>query len=675
VFQLRFTKLSIIPPAREFLAVKEKICYNPVRLPRTENKVPKEEIAHITVGTAGHIDHGKTALIKALSGIDADRLPEEKKRGITIDIGYAQVHSALGATVGIVDVPGHEKFIKNMVAGATGMDAVILVVAADDGVMLQTREHLDILTLLGIERGMIALTKIDLVDEEMVELAAEDVLELVNGTFLKGAPLVRTSTATGEGIEEFKKTLQEIIAGTPEKEPTGPFRMPVQRSFSAEGFGTVVTGVPASGSVKIGDTVEVLPRDLKGRIRGIQSFLTTIETGAAGHRTALNIAGVDYKNIARGDVVCMPEVFTSSTLVEGRLHLLKTTQPLVTNTAVRFHVGCAEALGTVILLEEKTLSPGCGMLAQFRLESPVVVASGDRFVIRLQSPAVTIGGGVLFGPSQFRLRTGKDYQIENLKRKEAALGDPAATLEARMAERGFRLVTREELPIASELPKAEAAAITKKLEEEGRIYGISQGASYIHADSLKRGRDMLFEWVSKYFGKHPDVLSVPLIEASEALHLPEIVSKEIARLLDVDGKILLRAGRIRLPGREVQLSGEREELVARIDGIFQEARFKPPTVAELPEILSAKRETIESLVSFLIESERLTDLGRGCLLHSDMIAEGERMLRKLLKDGKAMKMSEMREAFNSTRKFMIPLMENFDRRKITIRDGDFRKLV
>jgi selenocysteine-specific elongation factor len=637
--------------------------------------VPKEEIAHITIGTAGHIDHGKTALIKALSGIDADRLPEEKKRGITIDIGYAQVHSALGATVGIVDVPGHEKFIKNMVAGATGMDAVILVVAADDGVMPQTREHLDILTLLGIERGMIALTKIDLVDEEMVELAAEDVLELVQGTFLEGAPMVKTSTATGEGIEDFKKTLQDIIAGTPEKEATGPFRMPIQRACSAEGFGTVVTGVPATGSVKIGDTVEILPQNLKGRIRGIQSFLTSIEAGAAGHRTALNIAGVDYKTVNRGDVVSVPEVLTASTLVEGKLHLLSSAHPLVTNTAVRFHVGCAEALGTVTLVEEKTLSPGCAMLVQFRLESPVVVASGDRFVIRMQSPALTIGGGVLFGHSQFRLRTGKDYQIENLKRKEAAMGDAAAMLEARMAERGFRLTTRDELPIAAELPRREATTIVKQLEADGKVYIIGQGSSYIHADSLNRGREMLLEWVTQYLDKHSDVLSVPLIEAAEALRLPEPVSKEIARLLREDGKITVRGGKVQLSGRKVKLTAEKEALTARIDELFQEAKFKPPTVAELPGKLDAKPETVNTIVAFLIESERLTDLGRGCLLHSDMMAEGKRLLRKILSGGKAMKMSEMREAFNSTRKFMIPLMEHFDRERITIRDGDFRKLV
>ncbi|MHC4660437.1 MAG: selenocysteine-specific translation elongation factor [Planctomycetota bacterium] len=635
----------------------------------------QEKIAHITIGTAGHIDHGKTALIKALTGTDADRLPEEKKRGITIDIGYAQVHSALGATVGIVDVPGHERFIKNMVAGATGMDAVILVVAADDGVMPQTREHLDILTLLGIRRGLIALTKIDLVDKDMVDLAEEEVRELVRGTFLEDVPLVRTSSATGEGIEDFKKTLQEVIEGTPEKNPSGPFRMPVQRSFSSEGFGTVVTGVPLSGRVRIGDSIELLPKGLDGRIRGIQSFLKKIETGSAGHRTALNVASVDYKMVERGDVVCTPGVFRPVTIVEGRLQLLKSANPILTNTAVRFHVGCAEALGTLILLEGKKLIPGQDMLAQIRLESPVVVAAEDRFVIRIQSPAITIGGGLLFGPSQFRLRTGKDYQIANLKRKETALGNPAAILESRIYERGFRLVGRDEIPFLAEHPKEAAMTLIESLLTEGKVQSISPGAAFIHIETAKRAQEMLLKWTADYFLKHPDKPSLPMVEASEALHFSESLAKHVAESLVYEKRIIRRGGRILLPGREAKLPAERAEIAEKIVGIFLSARFKPPIANELAKKLNARPEIVNETLSFLIETGKLMDLGRGCLLHSDMLSESETMLQDLLAGGKAMTMSEMREAFDSTRKFMIPLMEYFDRKKLTVRDGDYRKLA
>ena len=337
------------------------------------------EIQPIVIGTAGHIDHGKSTLVKVLTGIDPDRLKEEQERGMTIDLGFARFRLPDGRRVGMVDVPGHERFIKNMVAGATGIDLVILVVAANDGVMPQTREHLSIMQLLGVGRGLVALTKIDMVEAGLVELALEDVRATIQGTFLEGAPILPLSSITGEGLEEFKQVLFRLASETPPRSDAGVFRLPVQRVFSAKGFGTVVTGIPVSGSVALGDVLEVLPRGLRGKVRGLQAYQESTERARAGHSTAINLADVDQHEVTRGNVLATPGFFRPTRMVAASLDALALLdKPVEDRTAIRLHTGTAEALGELVLLDCEELEPGGSALVQLRLEEPVVCAPGVR---------------------------------------------------------------------------------------------------------------------------------------------------------------------------------------------------------------------------------------------------------------------------------------------------------
>ncbi|MGH2627998.1 MAG: selenocysteine-specific translation elongation factor, partial [Anaerolineales bacterium] len=363
-----------------------------------------ESIHNVVIGTAGHIDHGKTTLVEKLTGINPDRLPEEKERGMTIDLGFARLQLPGGQRVGIIDVPGHERFVKNMVAGATGIDLVLLVVAADDGVMPQTREHLEIMSLLDLRHGVIAVTKIDLVDPDLRELVVEDVRETVKGTFLEGAPVLPVSAATGEGIDRLRQALYDAVGRIRPRDAAGVFRMPIQRIFSSKGFGTVLTGIPVSGQVAVGDSLEVVPLGKTGRVRGIHAYQEATDLARAGHSSAVNVTDIEYREVHRGMVLAHPGYFRGTRMVEARFrYLARAARPIETLTAIRFHTGTAEILGRIHLLEGKRLSPGETGFVQFRLDEPVVVAPGDRYVARLHSPMETIGGGEVLDRSRFRL--------------------------------------------------------------------------------------------------------------------------------------------------------------------------------------------------------------------------------------------------------------------------------
>ena len=362
--------------------------------------MPGPSILRLTLGTAGHIDHGKTSLVRALVGgeADTDRLKEERARGLTIEIGYAEWRLGDGTEVGIVDVPGHERFVRNMVAGATGMDCVLLVVAADDGAMPQTREHLQIMSLLGMRTGAVALTKIDLVDPEMRELVEEDVRGVLRGTFLDGAPLFPVSSTTGEGIPELRAGLERLLRDLPPRDAGGPFRMPVQRVFTVKGHGTVATGIPVSGTVRREDRLELLPAGKPCRVRGIQVYHHDANEAGAGHRTALNLADIDYHAVGRGDVLVEAGIFRAATLFDVRFRCTAAERGGVPHRLpVKMLVGTAEEEGRLLLLEGDEVRPGEEAYAQVRLDAPVVAAPGDRFILRIPSPSATVGGGVVLG--------------------------------------------------------------------------------------------------------------------------------------------------------------------------------------------------------------------------------------------------------------------------------------
>ena len=370
----------------------------------------------IILGTAGHIDHGKTSLVRAVTGIDTDRLKEEKLRGITIELGFAHLDLPSGQHLGVVDVPGHEKFVKNMVAGATGIDIVAMVIAADEGVMPQTREHMEICTLLGVRHGLVVLTKVDLVDEEMLELATEDVQEFTRETFLENAPIIPVSSVTGQGLPEFTQALDALARQIPDRPPSSLFRLPVDRVFTMKGFGTVITGTLVSGRIQVGDAVMVYPSGITSKVRGIQVENQGVQTAESGMRTAINFQGLDKEAVQRGDVLAIPQALRSSYMVDIHFrYLASNSRPIKNRTRVRLHTGTSEILGNLILLEQDELAPGQETVAQLRLDTPVAIVKDDHFVVRSYSPVRTIGGGQVLNPIPPKHKRFKAEVVQGLR--------------------------------------------------------------------------------------------------------------------------------------------------------------------------------------------------------------------------------------------------------------------
>jgi len=410
---------------------------------------------HLILGTAGHIDHGKTSLVKALTGTDTDRLKEEKARGITIELGFAHLELPGGIEFGVVDVPGHEKFVRAMVAGVAGMDLVMLVIAADEGIMPQTREHLDILRLLGVRAGLVALTKSDMVEPDWLPLVQEEVREFVAGTFLETAPIIPVSSKTGAGLDELKAALALLAEAAAEKKRDGAFRLPVDRVFTVAGFGTVVTGTLLAGEIRIGDELELLPKGIGGRVRGIQAHGSKADSGQAGQRLAVNLQGIDLDQVQRGDVVVPANVFRTTRRVDVRLdHLTAAPRDLKHRSNVRFHTGTSEVTAQVLLLERSSLPPGETAYAQLRLAEPLLLVSGDPYLIRTASPAATIGGGIVLDPFPPARRRRSDEALKLLAALDAA--EHQHTCGLIVAHALLSGVSLEEIVLRSGIPRKQA---------------------------------------------------------------------------------------------------------------------------------------------------------------------------------------------------------------------------
>ena len=426
---------------------------------------------HVIIGTAGHVDHGKTMLIKALTGIDTDRLIEEKKRGITIELGFAHIEFDDHTQAGIIDVPGHEKFIKNMLAGAGGIDLAMLVVAADEGFMPQTVEHLDILTLLGIRDGVVVITKTDMVDEEWVEIVREDIAAHVKGTFLEGKPVLPVSAYTGQGIPELKKELQQRVSRVAVRNEQIPFRLPVDRVFSKDGFGTVVTGTMIEGNLSVGDPVELMPSGQRAKVRTLQVHNHSVEQAYAGQRVAVNLAGLRRDAVVRGDTLCKPDTLRLSRMLDVRLTDLKDSHRIIENgSPVHFYHGAAAHIAKVVLLEQDTLEPGQSGFAQLRFTEPVAVKRGDRFVIRFYSPMETIGGGVILDDCPPRHKRHQPEVIRALTIREG--GSAGAQLQQLVEEYGYALPTAQTLAQRQSMPEEEMVRALEDLVNSGDLLEI-----------------------------------------------------------------------------------------------------------------------------------------------------------------------------------------------------------
>ena len=633
---------------------------------------------HLVMGTAGHVDHGKTALIKRLTGVDTDRLKEEKERGITIELGFASLTLPGGRTLGVVDVPGHERFVRNMVAGAAGIDLVVLVIAADEGVMPQTREHLHICTLLGIRKGFVALTKIDMVDEEWRELVREDVRMFLRGTFLEEAPVVPVSSLTGAGFPELLSTIGKTADEVEEGADVGLFRLPVDRVFTIKGFGTVVTGTLVSGKVATGEEVEISPVGLRARVRGIQVHNRTVEMAEAGQRTAINLQGIDREMVERGHVLTGPGSLTASQRLDCVYrHLSGAGRKLKNRTLVRFHTGTSEVMARMILLDRDDLEPGGECCVQLVLEVPLAAVAGDRFVVRSYSPVTTIGGGVIVDPLpakhkrssagvllEFqRLAGGEDEEKTAVILERAGIGGVTEKLlVVRTGIRGRELRRRLEGMFS-----AKRAVLVDRDEMRVLSYPVYEA---FQAEILRQLRG--------YHERYPLQEGLSREELRTTLERGDGVGQKIftmaLRDLEKREEIIAEKEMIRLTGHRVHLKGEMEELREELSIVYRDGGLAPPTVREVLERFSDRKKEIASLIQVMTREGVLVRISEDLNFHRDALAKLREDYRRLLIRDVQATPASFKELTGLSRKFIIPLMEYFDMTKLTMRAGDHRIL-
>jgi len=633
------------------------------------------QVLHAVLGTAGHIDHGKSSLVRALTGTNPDRFREEQERGMTIDIGFAEYRTPEGVDVGLIDVPGHERFIRNMVAGAVGMDMVMLVVAADDSIMPQTREHLEIMTLLGLKRGFVVITKIDMVEKDLLELVEEEVKEFLVGTFLEDACMLHVNSLDGTGVPEVAQTIDRMVAELPPRDMGGVFRMPVQRSFTLKGHGTVLTGVPVSGEIRAGDTLEVLPAGRTCRVRSIQVHHRPAESGGAGQRTAINVTDVNYREVKRGDVIAGAGFFAPATLVEARFRLLPSWKgAMKNNVPIRLHTGCAETMGRLVLLESKSMEPGCEGLVQFRLEEPIVVAPGDLYLVRLASPERTLGGGVILGQTRYRFKRFRDWIHGNLVGKEESLGDRERYLEYVIRSEGLHTVPRDRLAV---LVKEERERVDEHIDallESGKIAELPGTKEVIHSDMLARGaEDLCKALLTLHEADHyPYGFTVQAI-ASRMKH-PIPVAQLFLETARQQKMVATNAGQNRLKAFKGSVSNEDRRLLGGIEDAIRKGEFATPIPQQLADDLGKPKKRIQNILTLLESWSRVVKLEDNVYLHMEWVHEARNRLVAYCEEHGEIPSNKMKDLIDATRKYVIPLLEYFDRQGLTVRDGSSRTL-
>ncbi len=621
---------------------------------------------HIIAGTAGHIDHGKTALVKALTGIDADRLEEEKRRGITIDLGFAHLQLTPALRLGFVDVPGHERFVKNMLAGVGGIDLVLLVIAADESIKPQTREHFDICRLLGIPRGIVALTKADLVDEDILGLVRLEVEELVAGSFLEGAPAVAVSSTTGAGLDDLRKELVRVAAAVPEKNAAGHCRLPIDRVFSIRGFGTVATGTLISGSIQKEQEVEVYPAGRKLRVRGVEVHGSKSDRAVAGQRTAVNLADIEPAELKRGDVLSEPGRFRAVQKVDCRLDLLGSAKPLKHRAPVHFHSGTAEIEAEVRLLGGATiLKPGGTAYARLVLRDAALLLPGDRFIIRMFSPVVTIGGGVVVDPGEHRYRKGEDVQarLDVLASPDAAA---RIALLVRETECGMGLLDLIAHTGMQEREIAPAAA-------RAPLVAIPQPQPwYVDRGWFQATRDRLVKTVRQFHAQQPLLPGIPKQDL-RSRELPGAPPFVLDALLADAKEIVVEGETVRTRGHQVVLKEDEEQARAAIERAFEQAGLSTPATAEVLAKSGVEAARARRLLDILLREKRLVRISEDLVFHRSAIDS----LRKLLAPRKAQRFNvgTFKEWTGISRKYAIPLLEYLDREHVTRREGDERLVL
>lgn len=635
----------------------------------------------VVIGTAGHIDHGKTALVKRLTGIDTDRLKEERERGITIELGFA--HLTIGEQrFGVVDVPGHERFIKSMVAGAGGIDLVVLVVAADEGVMPQTREHLDICGLLGVERGLVALTKSDLVDDEWRALVKEDLRGVLSGSFLEGAPILPCSALTGEGVDAVLAAIAAIAAELRPRDPAGLLRLPLDRVFTMKGFGTIVTGTLLSGTLHLGEDATVLPGGATGKVRGIQVHGEAVERAVAGQRTAVNLGSVERSLVARGEVLVHPGTLSPSAMIDVELQLLPgLRKPLPARSRALFHIGTRQQEASCVLLDVASLAPGERCLAQLRFEQPVVALPGDRFILRgfqkLESHGTTIGGGRVLRVLSRRTRPRDLAAVELLSRIAGA--DPLARVGLELEAAGPVGLTRAALQERLPFVPSEVDRHLARLRELKQVIAFDkESGATVHALHFEGLRARASELVDRFHAEHPLEAGMGREELRTRLGGPTLDPRlyfAVLQALERAGELVVERELCRRPGHRIETTRQPlHELAERVKTALAGAGLAPPREPELAQSLGAEPAAIASALKVLCEDGTLVRVGGGLVFHRDALAALREKLVAFLEREGQITPPAWKELVGQSRKFAIPLAEYFDAQKLTLRVGDLRKL-
>ena len=635
---------------------------------------------HLILGTAGHIDHGKTALVRALTGTDTDRLPEEKKRGITIDLGFAELE--LGEyRLGIVDVPGHERFVRNMLAGATGIDVALFVVAADDSVKPQTREHLEILRLLDLSAGVIALTKCDVADEEWVDLVEAEVRDLVKDTFLADAPIVRTSAVSGMGIEELKAQLLDTITArvnTDAQRTTGPFRMAVDGVFSLAGHGTIARGSVLRGAVAVGDDVEVQPQNHKARIRSLQTHGREVERIERGQRGAINLAGISLEQIERGSELASPQLLRASRILGVELNPLPTARRgFKHRQTIRIHLGTSEVLARILLKAEDSIPPGETKVAQLLLEKPVTTTWGQPFVVRSESPIRTIGGGRILAPELRKFRRTLDENWNQLEILRSP--DPLQRAAAAVYFFGWKPWGSSDLSRATGIDDVEAVH-AQLLGAKGQLTQLKLSPTRhieLHPLHLERfGRDAV-KALERLHEANPKNLTFPSsqLEAKFRFLQDQTLTKAVIARLAAQKVISLTGQGVALPGHGPRLSQKETQLFADILQNYRDAGFRPPSVSEMQNLATHHQQSVPKLIELAAAQGTLIRLNDALYLHQDTEERLRTHLASCYPEGAGFTVSAIRESLDVSRKYAVPICEYLDRIGFPRRDGDVRVIV
>ena len=623
---------------------------------------------NIIIGTAGHVDHGKTALIKALTGIETDRIKEEKKRGITIELGFAYLDLPDGEKAGIIDVPGHEKFVKNMLAGAGGIDLALLVVAADEGFMPQTREHLGILSLLNISEGIIVVTKKDMVDEDWLEIVCDEVRQEVQGSFLENAQIIPVSSYTGEGIEQLRQAIFTMIdQKTQIKNLDVPFRIPVDRIFSVEGFGTVITGTLIEGTMKVGDPVTVYPSRIESRIRNLQVHSQNVQEAYAGQRVAVNLAGLKKTDLNKGDVIAVPDSMHTTMMIDIHLTVLKDCDREIRN-ATRLHLyhGARDILCKIVLLDRDSVGAGESCYAQLRLEEEIAVKTGDRFVLRFYSPVETIGGGVILDSNPFKHKRNDATVLESLKLKEG--GSDREKISAALRDYSARFETLDFLQIQTGIPKEQFDQQINKLIKDKVAFRVSDNV-VIHTDYLNRLKDSAVKLLESYHKENPLREGMKKDEFRNKLIKYEGISV-VDKITDslVNRKVLKYVNNcVALADFEVQQDNNQQE----IENAFLQGGFSP----ESPDQIAArfpKVKNFKQVLESLVNTGKLVRVEEKILLHADYYNKALTLAKEHVDQNGQITLAEMRDLMGASRKFAVAVLEYWDKRGITKKVGDAR---